>query len=113
MIQEYKMFNDPYFERARRYVKNEITQEEVDLYSLGKIRKIYGSFEELLFDNLEYYSRIIRTVLWLYENTLVHYLLYTLETETYYHQVMVALIKNDNKKQFKQINNILSTIREL
>lgn len=72
MIQEYKMFNDPYFERARRYVKNEITQEEVDLYSLGKIRKIYGSFEELLFDNLEYYSRIIRTVLWLYENTLVH-----------------------------------------
>ncbi|MEI0559878.1 hypothetical protein [Brachyspira intermedia] len=48
-----------------------------------------------------------------YENTLVHYLLYTLETENYYHQVMVALIKNDYKKQCKQINNILSTIREL
>ena len=71
MTQEYKMFNDIFFERARRYVKNEITQEEVDLYTLGKIRKIYGSFEELLFDNLEYYSRIIRTILWLYENTLV------------------------------------------
>lgn len=71
MMQEYKMFNDIFFERARKYVKNEITQEEVDLHSLGKIRKIYGSFEELLFDNLEYYSRIIRTILWLYENTLV------------------------------------------
>lgn len=72
MTQEYKIFNDIFFERARKYVKNEITQEEVDLYSLGKIRKIYGSFEELLFDNLEYYSRIIRTILWLYENTLVN-----------------------------------------
>lgn len=71
MPQEYKIFNDIYFERARKYVKNEILQEEVDLYTLGKIRKIYGSFEELLFDNLEYYSRIIRTILWLYENTLV------------------------------------------
>lgn len=69
---EYKIFNDILFDRARRYVKNEITQEEVDLYSLGKIRKIYGSFEELLLDNIEYYSRIIRTILWLYENTLVN-----------------------------------------
>lgn len=69
---EYKIFNDYFFERARKYVKNEITQEEVDLYTLGKIRKIYGSFEELLLDNIEYYSRIVRTVLWLYENTLVH-----------------------------------------
>lgn len=52
-----------------------------------------------------------------YENMLVHYLLYTLETENYYHQVMVALINNsikhDYKKRCKQINNILSTIREL
>lgn len=68
---DYKLFNDIYFERARRYVKNEVLQEEVDLYALGAIRKIYSSFEELLFDNIEYYSRIIRTILYLYENTIV------------------------------------------
>lgn len=70
-MQEYKIFNDRFFDRARRYVKNEVTQEEVDLFTTGQIRKIYGSFEELLLDNIEYYSRIIRTILWLYENTLV------------------------------------------
>ncbi|WP_300369962.1 hypothetical protein [Brachyspira sp.] len=52
-----------------------------------------------------------------YENMLIHYLLYTLETENYYHQIMAALInnnlKNDYKKQCKQINDILYTIREL
>lgn len=52
-----------------------------------------------------------------YENMLVHYLLYTLETDNYYHQVMVALInkdlKNNYKKQCKDINNILSTIKEI
>lgn len=68
---DYKLFNDIYFERARRYVKNEVLQEEVDLYAMGCIRKIYSSFEELLFDNIEYYSRIIRTILYLYENTIV------------------------------------------
>lgn len=70
-MQEYKIFNDRFFDRARRYVKNEITQEEVDLFTTGQIRKVYGSFEELLLDNIEYYSRILRTILWLYENTLV------------------------------------------
>lgn len=52
-----------------------------------------------------------------YENVLVHYLLYTLETKNYYHQVMVALInnniKNNHSKKIKDINNILSTIREI
>lgn len=53
-----------------------------------------------------------------YESMLVHYLLYTLETENHYHQVMTALInnnrvKNNIKIKYNQINNILSTIREL
>lgn len=64
-------FNDPYFYRAKQYVINTITQEEVILFNSGKIRKIYSSFEEMLLDNMQYYSRFIRTILWLYENILV------------------------------------------
>lgn len=52
-----------------------------------------------------------------YKNMLIHYLLYTLETENYYHQIMAALInknaENNYEKQCIQINNILSTIKEL
>lgn len=64
-------FNDPYFNRAKQYVINTITEEEILLYKDGHIRKIYSSFEELLLDNIQYYSRIIRTILWLYENVLI------------------------------------------
>ena len=53
-----------------------------------------------------------------YNNTLIHYILYTLSTENYYHQVMVAFINNKfhnikNNKYFKEINNILSTLKEI
>ena len=53
-----------------------------------------------------------------YENMLIHYILYTLETENYFHQIMVAFINNNYdikkyKKQFNIINNILSTLKEI
>ena len=53
-----------------------------------------------------------------YENMLIHYILYTLETENYFHQVMAALINNNlkikkHKVQFNTINNILSTLKEI
>ncbi len=53
-----------------------------------------------------------------YENMLIHYILYTLETENYFHQVMAALINNNlkikiDKKQFNTINNILLTLKEI
>lgn len=70
-MNNYKLFNDYWFDLAKRHVKNEITLTEVDLYNKGLIRKIYGSFEELLFDNIDYYSRIIRTIIWLYDNIIV------------------------------------------
>ena len=49
---------------------------------------------------------------------LIHYILYTLETENYFHQVMAALINNNlkikiDKKQFNTINNILLTLKEI
>ena len=53
-----------------------------------------------------------------YENMLIHYILYTLETENYFHQVMAALINNNLKIKiyilhFNTINNILSTLKEM
>lgn len=65
------IFNDHWFERARTHVLNQVTEEEITLFRLGKIRKVYESFEILLLDNLEYYERIIRTIIWLYENILI------------------------------------------
>ena len=54
-----------------KHVTNTITEQEYKLYSEGKIRKVYESFEHLLVDNLEYYERIIRSLLILYENTFI------------------------------------------
>lgn len=54
-----------------KHVINTITEQEYKLYSEGKIRKVYESFEHLLVDNLEYYERIIRSLLILYENTFI------------------------------------------
>ena len=67
------MFKDELFYRARKYVSNEITLEEAELYLSKRIRKIYSSFEELLLDNIIYYNRIIRSVLVFYENRIYEY----------------------------------------
>lgn len=64
-------FNDQWYNRAKKYVINTITEEELFLYRDGKITKIYSSFEEMLLDNINSYSRIIRSILWLYENIIV------------------------------------------
>lgn len=64
-------FNDTYYKRAKKYVLNTITNEEVELYNQNKITRLYSSFEELLLHNIKYYSRFIRTILWLYENVLI------------------------------------------
>ena len=64
-------FKDEWYYRAKNYVHNTITEQEYKLYKAGKIRKLYDSFEYLLLDNLKYYNRIIRTIIWLYENELI------------------------------------------
>lgn len=66
-----QIFNDKWFDLCSKHVTNTITEQEYKLYSEGKIRKVYESFEHLLVDNLEYYERIIRSLLILYENTFV------------------------------------------
>ena len=66
-----QIFNDKWFDMCSKHVINTITEQEYKLYSEGKIRKVYESFEHLLVDNLEYYERIIPSLLILYENTFI------------------------------------------
>lgn len=65
------LFDDPWFTIAQQHVINTITKEEYGLYKAKRIRKIYESFEHMVLDNIEYYDRIIRTIVWLYENKFV------------------------------------------
>lgn len=83
------MFKDELFNRARKYVRYEITQEEANLYATDKIRKVYSSLEELLLDNISYYNRIIRSILVFYENRVYEYGLYVGSIEkTKYSELM-------------------------
>lgn len=65
------LFDDDWFYVAKQHVINTITKEEYQMYKSGRIRRIYESFEHMVLDNIEYYDRIIRTIVWLYENKLV------------------------------------------
>lgn len=71
MANELIYFDDQYYKRAKRFVINTITEEEYRLYKDGKLRKIYDSFEYLLLDNIQYYNRIIRTIILLYDNMII------------------------------------------
>lgn len=98
--------------------KDELNNITLDEYNNNILNSINGeniiSHNKIRVNDKEIYVTEFDSY---YENMLVHYLLYTLETENYYHQVMAALIdnniKNDYKKQCKNINSILSTIKEL
>ncbi len=98
--------------------KDELNNINLDEYNDSILSSIKGeniiASNKIKINNKEFHMTEFDSY---YENMLVHYILYTLETENYYHQVMTALIsnniKNDYKKQCRQINNILSTIREL
>lgn len=63
------IFNDKFYIDAQdKYIKDSITKVEIALHKSKKIRKVYKSFEHLLIDNVTYYSRIIRTIYFLFEN---------------------------------------------
>lgn len=66
------LFNDAWYKRASQYVENTILEEEHLLYRQGKIRDLYESFDHLLLDNLDYYNRILRTVMFMYENKIIN-----------------------------------------
>ncbi|MEI0539266.1 hypothetical protein [Brachyspira pulli] len=98
--------------------KDSLNNISLDDYNENILNSIKGeniiSSKKISVNNKEFYLTEFDSY---YENMLVHYLLYTLETENYHHQVMVALINNNNKnnykRQCKDINNILSTIKEI
>lgn len=63
------IFNEYYFNEANeKYLNNTILPVEQKIYKRGLLRKVYKSFEHLMLDNIQYYSRIIRTVFVLFEN---------------------------------------------
>ena len=67
-----KLFNDLWYDSASQYVENTITEQELILYKTGKIRNLYESLGHCLIDNLQHYDRIVRTVILMFENKLIH-----------------------------------------
>ncbi|AFF28070.1 gp72 [Sphingomonas phage PAU] len=63
------IFNEQFFiEASEKYVTDMVSHTEQELFRTRKIRRIYKSFEHLILDNIQYYSRIIRTIYLLFEN---------------------------------------------
>ena len=53
------LFEDTNYLRIMHYVNNQITQEEIDAYNRGDLRKLYPNLELMLMDNIDYYDRIM------------------------------------------------------
>ncbi len=53
------LFEDLDYLRIKRLVLNDITDVEKEAYKSGKLRKLYGNFDLMLMDNLQYYDRIM------------------------------------------------------
>lgn len=53
------LFEDIDYLRVKQYIKNTVTDEEIELYKKGEIRELYATFENMLVCNLQYYDRIM------------------------------------------------------